>query len=150
MAFETLEEFLPPLSALAALAFVVVVVRLAMLLYANPLGAFAQEILYLRANALRLPLALLAVFLLLESVQALLPFLVTYQLVPSIDDRTLKTITTALGLLQAVLLVAASLLMIRIFSRYTKRGVQQLVRRATDELVRATRRRRPKEALRRS
>lgn len=144
MSHEIIHTLIVPLQAIAAIAFLVALVSLALLIYANPLGATAQEILYLRANALKTPLGLLAVIVLLESMQFLIPALVAYKLVPIDEatfDATLATFNGAVDLLQAVLLVAASMLTIRIFKRYTRRGVRAWADRATTELVSATRRR---------
>lgn len=125
--------------AFAGALFLAMLVRLALLLGATPVGTMQPEILYLRSEVFR-PLAwLVLVLLVLEAVQLLLPALVQADL--------LRTPLDALGaavidLLQALLLIVVAAGTLRAFKPYSRRSlaeVEVLARRSVEAVARRLR-----------
>ena len=97
--------------------------RLALLLGATPVGGLRQEILYLRGDRFRPLGTLVLAFLLLEAVQLALPVLS--------DAGTLReplalAASAVIDLVQAALLVVVAVGTLRVFGPYSRRSIAEL------------------------
>ena len=121
--------------AAAAVVFLALLVRVALLLGATPAGAMTEEILYLRFDLFRPMLHVVIVLLALEGVQLLLP---------AIDDLRFWRFPMAgamavLDLVQAALLLFLGASLLRVFRPYSRRSLMELevlARRSVETLAR--------------
>lgn len=114
--------------------FLVLLLRLALLLGATPVGGMREEIFYLRADKFRPLLRLGLVVLVLEAVQLLLPLLDTLGVVRA---EVALVLSGAVDLVQAVLLAAVGLGLLMAFLPYSRRSLAELevVARRSIEVV---------------
>jgi hypothetical protein len=148
-------EFLPvnliqQIEAAAAVLFVLMLLRLALLLGATPVGAMRREILYLRGDSFRPLLRLLVAFLLLEAFQmALQPLVGLAVLGPGSAEAS----NAIIDLIQAVMLVAIAWGTLRAFRPYSRRSLAELevvARRSVEIVASRVGRARPRARSRRS
>lgn len=103
--------------------FLVLLVRLALLLGATPVGGMREEIFYLRADTFRPLLRLGLVVLVLEGLQLLLPFLATLDV---LRPAWATVLGSAADLVQSVLLAAVGVGLLMAFRPYSRRSLAEL------------------------
>jgi membrane protein implicated in regulation of membrane protease activity len=96
----------------------------------NPIGEFAQELVYLRIRELRQPALLVLVVLLLELAEHILPFLVRQGLLRPAPDFALFV-----NAAQAVLVAAAAVAILLVVRRYTHRALDRRIRESMETLA---------------
>lgn len=128
-------------SALVSLA---AVLRIVYILSTNPIGEFAQELVYLRIRELRQPGILVFVVLLLELAEHLLPFLVRRGLLSPAPDFALFV-----NAAQAVLVAAAAIAIVLVVRRYTHRALDRRIRESMETLAYLEGQRRRRRSLER-
>jgi hypothetical protein len=119
-----------------AAAFLALVIRLALLLGATPVGSMRQEILYLRGDLFRPLVRVGVLFLGLEAGQLLLPMLQAYGVVRALWVPTLLALV---DVVQAALLVVIAAGTLRVFSPYSRRSLAELevvARRSVEAVAR--------------
>jgi hypothetical protein len=119
-----------------AAAFLALVIRLALLLGATPVGSMRQEILYLRGDLFRPLVRVGVLFLGLEAGQLLLPMLQAYGVVRALWVPTLLALV---DVVQAALLVVIAAGTLRVFSSYSRRSLAELevvARRSVEAVAR--------------
>lgn len=127
-----------------AILSVLVVLRIVYILNANPIGEFAQELVYLRVRELRTAgYALLAV-LLVEVFEHLLPFLARQGILREFPD-----LVPILNTAQAAVLFAAALLVLLVVRRYTHRALDRRIRESMETLAYLEGQRRRRRSLER-
>jgi hypothetical protein len=113
-----------------AVLSILIVLRIVYILSANPIGEFAQELLYLRVKELRGAGYTLLVALLLEVGEMLVPFLVRQGVLKEVPDLVL-IVNTA----QALLVFVAALLVVLVVRRYTHRALDRRIRESMETLA---------------
>lgn len=114
----------------AAAVAVLLILRIAYVLSANPIGEFTAELIYLRYRDLRAVGWLLLFTLLVEVGQALLPFLVRRGALGDVGDLTLFLDTA-----QALLLLVAVTITLVVVNRYTHRALDRRIRESMETLA---------------
>ena len=114
----------------AASVCVLLILRIAYVLSANPIGEFTSELLYLRYRELRPGGWLLLAALLIEVGEALLPFLVRRGYVAPVTDLEL-----VLDTIQAVLVLIATAMFVVVVNRYTHRALDRRIRESMETLA---------------
>jgi len=109
---------------------VLLILRIAYVLSANPIGEFTAELLYLRYRELRHVGWLLLVAVLVEVGQALLPFLERRAYLARIPD-----LDAALNAGQAILLMVAATIAVVVVNRYTHRALDRRIRESMETLA---------------
>lgn len=109
---------------------VLLILRIAYVLSANPIGEFTSELLYLRFRELRPVGWALLVALLVEVAQALFPFLVRQRYLAPLVDLELFLDTA-----QAVLMLVATTILTVVVSRYTHRALDRRIRESMETLA---------------
>lgn len=107
-----------------------IVLRIIYVLSANPIGAFAQELVYLRGRDLRRAGFLLFFAVILEVLQALYPFTVRQAWLKDLPEVDLFTDAA-----QAFLLLAASIVILIVVRRYTHRSLDRRIRESMETLA---------------
>ncbi len=113
-----------------ALVALLIMVRIVYILSANPIGEFAQELVYLRIRELRQPALLVFVVLLLELAEHLLPFLVRRGVLSPAPDFALFV-----NAAQAVLIAVAAIAVLLVVRRYTHRALDRRIRESMETLA---------------
>jgi hypothetical protein len=113
----------------AALA-VLLVLRIAFVLSANPIGEFTAELVYLRYRELRHVGWTLLLALFAEVGQALVPFLARRGAISPLPDLMLIVDTA-----QAILLMAAATIVMIVVNRYTHRALDRRIRESMETLA---------------
>lgn len=106
------------------------ILRVAYVLSANPIGEFTAELVYLRYRELRHVGWTLFLAVVLEMGQALLPFLELRAVVGRIPDLA-AFVDTA----QAVLLLVAAAITVVVVNRYTHRALDRRIRESMETLA---------------
>ena len=106
------------------------IVRIAYILSANPIGELTQELVYLRAGDLRAPVFIAFCVLLLEAAEFFYPFATTYA---GLAER--DAFVTFLNAFQALLLLATIILLFILIQRYTHRGLDRRIRDSMETLA---------------
>ena len=114
----------------AAVISVLLILRVAYVLSANPIGEFTAELVYLRYRELRHVGWTLFLAVALEMGQALLPFLERRAVVSRIPDLA-AFVDTA----QAVLLLVAAAITVVVVNRYTHRALDRRIRESMETLA---------------
>lgn len=114
----------------AAAVGVLLLLRVAYVLSANPIGEFTAELIYLRYRDLRTVGWLLLFTLLIEIGQALLPFLVRRDVISGVGDLAL-----VLDTVQALLLLVAVTVTLVVVNRYTHRALDRRIRESMETLA---------------
>jgi hypothetical protein len=128
----------------AACVTLLVGLRIVYILSANPIGEFAQELVYLRVRELR-AVGYLALFaLLLEVGQQSLPFMVRQGWVRELDVLGLLVDTV-----QVVLVAFGALLVLLVVRRYTHRALDRRIRESMETLAYLEGQRRRRRSLER-
>ncbi|HEV8359191.1 MAG TPA: hypothetical protein VGR28_01920 [Candidatus Thermoplasmatota archaeon] len=129
----------------AVVVFLALILRLALLLGATPVGSMTQEILYLRGDVFRPMVRVVLLFLLLEGAQLLLPALVDMHTLQAAQATDAGLVLDAV---QAVLLVILAAATLRAFAPYSRRSLAELevVARRSVEAVARRITRRPAQA----
>ena len=104
--------------------------RMVYILSTNPIGEFAQELVYLRIRDLRRAGVLVVVVVLLEVAEHLLPFLVRQGLLNPAPDFELFV-----DAVQATLVAAAAILVVLVVRRYTHRALDRRIRESMETLA---------------
>lgn len=104
--------------------------RIAYVLSANPIGEFTAELVYLRYRELRATAWMLLVVLVAEVGEALLPFLARRGLFIAVDGLFLFVDTA-----QAVLLLVVSTMVMLVVNRYTHRALDRRIRESMETLA---------------
>ena len=128
----------------AALISLAAVLRIVYILSTNPIGEFAQELVYLRIRELRQPSILVFVVLLLEMAEHLLPFLVRRRLLNPAPDFALFV-----NAAQSVLVAAAAVAILLVVRRYTHRALDRRIRESMETLAYLEGQRRRRRSLER-
>lgn len=115
---------------LAGTLTVLVLLRIAYILSANPIGEFTAELLYLRMRELRQAGITGFVALLIEVVEQLLPFLTRQGYIVALPDLQLW-----LDAAQAVLILVTSILIVLVVRRYTHRALDRRIRESMETLA---------------
>ena len=114
----------------AAAVSVLLALRIAYVLSANPIGEFTAELVYLRYRELRAGGWMLLIVLLVEIGQALLPFLARRGYFPDAADLNLF-----LNAGQAVLLLVVTTMVMLVVNRYTHRALDKRIRESMETLA---------------
>ena len=114
----------------AAAVGVLLILRVAYVLSANPIGEFTAELIYLRYRDLRAVGWLLLFTLLVEVAQALLPVLVRRGILGGVGDLDLVLDTA-----QAILLLVAITITLVVVNRYTHRALDRRIRESMETLA---------------
>lgn len=114
----------------AAAVSVLLILRIAYVLSANPIGEFTAELTYLRYRELRQVGWTLLLGVLIEVGQALLPFLVRRGYIGSLPD-----LHAFLDTAQAVLLMVAATIIVIVVNRYTHRALDRRIRESMETLA---------------
>ena len=104
--------------------------RVVYVLSANPIGAFAQELVYLRSGDLRRVAYLVLIVIVIEVLQMLYPLTVRQGWLRDYPDATLFADT-----IQAVLVLAAGLSTLLVVRRYTHRALDRRIRESMETLA---------------
>ncbi|MEA3202247.1 MAG: hypothetical protein QOE90_3675 [Thermoplasmata archaeon] len=121
-----------------------IVLRILYILNANPIGEFAQELVYLRIRELRTAGYAVLVVLLIETAQLLIPFLTRQGILHEAPDLV-PILNTAEGVL---ILVAAGLVLL-VVRRYTHRALDRRIRESMETLAYLEGQRRRRRSLER-
>lgn len=105
-------------------------VRVAYVLSANPIGELTQELVYLRLGDLRAPAFFVFATLLLEAAEFTYPLLARFGL------REAPDFAFYVNAFQALLLLASTFLVFVVVQRYTHRGLDRRIRDAMETLAR--------------
>jgi hypothetical protein len=127
----------------AGVVFLLLMVRIFLLLGATPVGAMQREILYVRAAMFRPLLRLTVVFLVLEGVQFVLPLVGPLVGLP---EPWTPRVDALIDVAQAALLVVIGAGVLRVFSPYSRRSLEDLevfARRSVEAVARRVGRARP-------
>lgn len=103
---------------------------IAVILSSNPVGELTSELVYLTASDLRLPGVLALGVLGLEAVELTYPLLVRAGAVGSGVG-----LATPMNLVQGVVLLIATVLVLRVVLRYTHGGLERRIRSSIDTLA---------------
>lgn len=114
----------------AAAIAVLLLLRIAFVLSANPIGEFSAELVYLRYRELRHVGWTLLLTLLVEVGQALVPFLARRGVISSFPDLMRLLDTT-----QALLLMVAATIVMLVVNRYTHRALDRRIRESMETLA---------------
>lgn len=114
---------------MAALTLLIMV-RIVYILSANPIGEFAQELVYLRGIDLRRAGFLVFFAVVLEVLQALYPFAVRQGWVKDVPDVTLFV-----NAVQSFLILSAALAALIVVRRYTHRSLDRRIRESMETLA---------------
>ncbi len=115
--------------ATAAL-FVLLLLRVAYVLSANPIGELAAELVYLRAGELKAPAFFLFAALLLEVAELTYPFV---QSLGALEETA--RFAFYVNAFQSILILTATLLLFIVAQRYTHRGLDRRIREAMETLA---------------
>ena len=118
--------------------------RIVHVLSTNPIGEFAQELVYLRIRELRQPAILVFIILLLELAEHLLPFLVRQAFLRPAPDFELFVDAG-----QAVLVAASAVMVLLVVRRYTHRALDRRIRESMETLAYLEGQRRRRRSLER-
>lgn len=132
---------------LAAVVFILFVIRIGYILSANPIGELAAEVVYLRTKDLRAPGILLFLGLVLEMSEFVFPFLADRGLVPEGAPAAAVFYVNAV---QALFLLFSLILIVFVVGRYTHRGLDRRIRQSMDTLAYLAGQRRRRQAIRSS
>jgi hypothetical protein len=99
-------------------------------LSANPIGAFTQELVYLRSTDLRRVAYLILVVVLIEVLQMLYPLTVAEGWLRSYPDANLYADTA-----QAALVLASAISVLVVVRRYTHRALDRRIRESMETLA---------------
>lgn len=126
-----------------ALAFILLMLRIAHILSANPIGELAEELLYLRAGDLRWPSVLVLATIFLEMAEFTYPWLSAW--VTFIQRYAL--FTTYVNGLQAIFILVATVQVYLLIRRYTSKGLRDRISSTMETLAmgQVPRRRRRRE-----
>lgn len=105
-------------------------IRIAYVLSANPIGEFTAELVYLRYRELRTTAWFILIVLLAEIGQALLPFLERRSYVAVIDGLNVFVNTLQV----AILLIVATMVLL-VVNRYTHRALDRRIRESMETLA---------------
>lgn len=114
---------------MAALTLLILV-RIVYVLSANPIGAFAQELVYLRGADLRRAGFLVFFAVVLETLQLLYPFAIRRAWVKDVPDATLFVDAG-----QAFLVLSAAIAVLVVVRRYTHRALDRRIRESMETLA---------------
>ncbi|HET6405957.1 MAG TPA: hypothetical protein VFH78_15040 [Candidatus Thermoplasmatota archaeon] len=114
----------------AAAVTVLLILRIAYVLSANPIGEFTAELIYLRYRELRHVGWMLLLGALVEVGQALLPFLERRRYIGNFPD-----LDALLDTSQAVLLLMAASITVVVVNRYTHRALDRRIRESMETLA---------------
>lgn len=128
----------------AALVSLLALLRIIHVLTTNPIGEFAQELVYLRIRELRQPALLVFVVVLLELSEHLLPFLVRQKILDRAPDFPLFV-----NVAQSVLVAGATILVLLVVRRYTHRALDRRIRESMETLAYLEGQRRRRRSLER-
>lgn len=109
---------------------VLLIIRIAYVLSANPIGEFTAELIYLRYRELRHVGWTLLLAVLVEIGQALLPFLELRGYIGRIPD-----LDAFLNAGQAILLLVATAIAVVVVNRYTHRALDRRIRESMETLA---------------
>lgn len=109
---------------------VLVLLRIIYVLSANPIGEFAQELVYLRIRELRTAGYLVFVVLLVEVGELVVPFLTRQGVLKDIPDLTLFLNTA-----QGILILLSAVLVLLVVRRYTHRALDRRIRESMETLA---------------
>jgi hypothetical protein len=123
---------------------ILLVLRIVYVLSANPIGEFAQELVYLRIKDLRVAAYTVLVVLLLQVGEELVPFLTRQGLL-----RAAPNLPLFVGTAQAVLVFVAALLVVLVVRRYTHRALDRRIRESMETLAYLEGQRRRRRSLER-
>lgn len=126
-----------------AVLFVLLLVRIGYVLASNPIGELTQELIYLRTGDLRVPALFLALGLLLEMTEFVFPFIARRGWLANAPDYVFY-----LNAVQALLILAAMVLIFIVVQRYTHRGLDRRIRDAMETLAYLAGQRRRRRGLR--
>ena len=104
--------------------------RIAYVLSANPIGQFTAELIYLRYRELRTTGWMLLVALLAEIAQALLPFIERRGYLAGADE-----LNAAVDMAQAGLILIATAFILVVVNRYTHRALDRRIRESMETLA---------------
>lgn len=129
----------------AVVVFFALVLRLALLLGATPVGTMTQEILYLRGDVFRPLVRIVLAFLVLSGVDLALPAMADAAV---LRPEQAESAAAVLGLVLAGLLVVLAASTLRAFTPYSRRSLAELevVARRSVEAVARRIPRRPAQA----
>ncbi|GEM_PF-4521154 len=127
-----------------AVLWALIVLRIVYILSANPIGEFAQELLYLRVKELRTAGYAVLVVLLVQVVELLVPFLTRQGVLRDVGDA-LVFVDTA----KAILILVAALLVVLVVRRYTHRALDRRIRESMETLAYLEGQRRRRRSLER-
>lgn len=126
----------------SAIVTLLAVLRIVHVLTTNPIGEFAQELVYLRIRDLRRTGVVILVVLLLEVAEHLLPFLVRHAILSPAPDFELFV-----DAVQAVLVAASAVLVVLVVRRYTHRALDRRIRESMETLAYLEGQRRRRKAV---
>lgn len=109
---------------------VLILVRILYILSANPIGEFAQELVYLRGVDLRRAGYLIFVAVLLEVVQLVYPFAIRQGWLKDVPDVNLFT-----DAVQAFLILSCAITILIVVRRYTHRALDRRIRESMETLA---------------
>ena len=130
MVTETVRMVLDVVQFGAAAFSVLLILRIAYVLSANPIGEFTAELIYLRYRELRHVGWLLLVAVIVEVGQALLPFLEQRGTIGRFPD-----LDAFLDTGQAILLLVAATIAVVVVNRYTHRALDRRIRESMETLA---------------
>jgi len=104
--------------------------RIIYILSANPIGEFAQELLYLRVRELRTAGWLVFTALLVEVVELVVPFLTRQGVLQGLPD-----LVPFFNTVQGLLLVVATMMVLLVVRRYTHRALDRRIRESMETLA---------------
>lgn len=128
----------------AAVLTILALLRIAYVLSANPIGEFAQELVYLRIAELRQAALWLLLALAAELVEFVLPLLVTRGWVGELPD--LARFSNAV---QSVLILVSTTIVLIVVGRYTHRALDRRIRESMETLAYLEGQRRRRRSLER-
>lgn len=109
---------------------ILLALRIAYVLSANPIGEFTAELIYLRFRELRAAGLILLIVLLVEIGQALLPFLERRGTIAGAADLRIFLNTG-----QAILLLVVTTMVMLVVNRYTHRALDRRIRESMETLA---------------
>jgi hypothetical protein len=121
-----------------------VILRVVYILSANPIGEFAQELVYLRVRELRAAGYAVFIVILVELAQLVVPFLTRREIL-----HDMPTLSLFLDAAQAALIAIAALLVLMVVRRYTHRALDRRIRESMETLAYLEGQRRRRRSLER-
>ena len=128
----------------AAALTLLALLRIGYILSANPIGEFAQELVYLRIRELRNAALLVFLVILVEIGEYLVELLEYRRWIQEFEDATLYANTV-----QSILVLSATVLVLMVVRRYTHRALDRRIRESMETLAYLEGQRRRRRSLER-